>query len=176
MFNREYSDKEVKEILSSITVIIDSREQVNSHIKLWLKSKKISFAIQKLDFADYSFFVPKNIDLGIEENIYFTNELSVERKASLEELSGNFSVDRERLAREFERHIGHMILMIEDSDYKDIINNNYKTKYPSQSYIGSLHSFSLRYDVPFIFVSKENSAHFIYYTFYYWLRNKLLKK
>lgn len=162
--------------MSSIVILVDSREQVNSHIKLWLKSHKINFVVQKLDFADYSFYIPKNIDFEIEEDIYFTNEISVERKANLEELSGNFSTDRERLAREFERHEGHMILMIEDSGYKDIINNNYKSKYPPQSYIGSLHSFSLRYDVPFIFVSKENSAHFIYYTFYYWLRNKLLNK
>ena len=169
----KYTDSEMKELLSSIVVIIDTREKANKHIIDWFTEKKIHYIIKKLDHADYSFYLPQNINLGIERDMYFTNEISVERKGSLEELAGNFSKDRDRIEDEFLRHKGELTLLIEDGNYKDIWENNYKTKLSNKSYIGTLHSFSDRYKTPFIFVDKEHSARFIYFKFYYFLRNIL---
>ena len=85
-FSRAYKDKEIKQILNSITVLVDSREKVNSHIKMWLKSNKIKYIDYTLSFGDYSFMIPKNESLDILEDLYFTYEIAIERKAHAEEM------------------------------------------------------------------------------------------
>jgi ERCC4-type nuclease len=172
-FNREYKDKEIKQIISSMVVLIDSREKVNSHIKMWLKSNKIGYMDYTLGFGDYSFMILKNESLDILENTYFTDEIVVERKANAEEISGNFAQNRERFKREFERSNGVLRLLIEDTNYADICEGKYKTKFPKESFVGSLHSFQEQYNCPFFFTDKEHSGKYIYNTFYYYLRNKL---
>lgn len=169
----KYTETEIKEILSSICIIVDSREQKNNYIIKWFEEKKIPYINKKLDSGDYSFYVPKNEKLSIHRDIYFDNEICIERKGSLDELAGNFTNDRNRIENEFIRHQGKMILLIEDCLYEDIYNQNYKSKYAPQSFIATLHSFSDRYNIPFNFISKEYAARFIYFTFYYFLRNKI---
>jgi hypothetical protein len=172
-----YSDKELKTILKSMVMIIDSNEQVFEHISDWFTAKKIPFVIQNMDFADYSFYLPANPELGIVRDLYFTDKITIERKKHLTELSGNFAQERTRIENEFIRHRGKMILMIEGADYTDIIKHNYQTEYKPESFLATLHSFCDRYDVPFYFMKdKTFSGQFIYYTFYYWLRNYLLHK
>ena len=173
----KYTDKELKTLLKSMVMIIDSNEQVFEHISDWFTAKKIPFVIQNMDFADYSFYLPANPELGIVRDLYFTNKITIERKKNLVELSGNFTNDRLRIESEFIRHKGKMILLIEDAEYLDIIKHNYRTEYKPESFLATLHSFSERYDIPFTFM-KDNkcSGQFIYYTFYYWLRNYLLHK
>lgn len=171
----KYTDKEIKILLKSMIILVDSREQENSHITKWFDSKKISYRVEKLETADYSFLLPSNQDLGIQRDLYFTDKIKIERKASLEELSGNFTNDRLRIESEFIRNKGKCTLLIENASYDDIINHKYNTKYEPSSFIGTLHSFSERYNIPFIFM-KDNkySAQYIYYTFYYYLRGYLL--
>lgn len=173
----KYTDKEVKELLKSMTILVDTREQNWLHITKYFDEKKIPYRVEKLETADYSFLIPANSELGIPRDLYFTDEIKIERKASLEELSGNFTNDRLRIESEFIRNKGKCTLLIENAEYSDIIAHNYQTKYEPSSFIGTLHSFSDRYNVPFVFI-KDNkcSAQFIYYTFHYHLRNYLMNK
>lgn len=173
----KFTDKELKILLKSIIIITDTREQENSHILRWFDEKKIPYSTQKMEYGDYSFMLPANPELVIVRDLYFTGKVSIERKASLEELSGNFTNDRLRIESEFIRHKGKMLLLIENADYMDIINHNYRTEYKPVSFLATLHSFSERYDIPFTFM-KDNkcSGQFIYFTFYYWLRNYLLNR
>ena len=172
-----YTDKELQTLLKSIVVIQDSREQQADHIASWFTEKKIPYVTQKIESADYSFYLPANPELGIVKDLYFTDKISVERKGDLTELSGNFTNDRLRIESEFIRHKGKMLLLIEDADYTDIIKHNYRTEYKPESFLATLHSFSERYDIPFTFMKdKKCSGQFIYFTFYYWLRNFLLHK
>ncbi len=172
-----YTDKELRALLKSINIIVDSREQDNSHIIQWLIEKKIPYTTQKIESGDYSFYLPANPDLGIVRDLYFTDKISIERKGSLVELSGNFTNDRLRIESEFIRHKGKMILLIEDAEYTDILKHNYRTEYKPESFLATLHSFSERYDIPFTFMKdKKCSGQFIYFTFYYFLRNFLLHK
>lgn len=172
-FNREYKDKEIKQILNSIVILIDKREKVNSHLKLYFKHNKINYIDFTLSFGDYSFMIPKNESLDILEDLYFTDEIAIERKAHAEEISGNFTQGRERFKREFERSNGVLRLLIEDTNYADICEGKYKTEFPKESFVGSLHSFQEQYNCPFFFTDKEHSGKYIYNTFYYYLRNKL---
>jgi len=107
--------------------------------------------------------------------VYFNNEIVIERKASLNELSGNLTQDRTRFENELIRASNNkLILMIESADgYKDIINHKYRTEYNPKSFVASLHSFRYRYNFDLIFIDPKAAGNFIFYSFYYYLREKL---
>lgn len=173
----KYTKKELEMLLKTMTIIIDSNEQVFNHISDWFDKKKIPYVIQNLDFCDYSFYLPANPEMGIMRDIYFDKKISIERKRNLEEISTNFGDKRTQFENEFIRSTGNVFLLIENAAYEDIINKNYTTKLTPQSFIGSLHAFADRYNFSINFI-KDNkySAQFIYYTFYYHLRNYLMNK
>jgi ERCC4-type nuclease len=175
--NFQYSETELKKLLKSIVILYDTREHEgkNDHILSWFDDNKINYAKSKLPYGDYGFMLPKNDELGIIRDTYYTSQFCIERKANIDEIIGNFANDRDRIEDEFLRHQGKMILLIEDGNYADIRNGNYKSKYNSKSAIGTLHSFSVKYDVPFVFIKKEDSGCFIYCTFYYYLRSLISK-
>lgn len=166
-----YTDAEIKEILESITIICDTREKVSKHILNYFDKKKIAYVIKKLDYGDYSFYVPKNENLGIMKNISFKDEIAIERKANLEELSGNLAQQRDRFEKELSTYKGKLHLLIENASYHDICEGNYNTDYNKKSYLGSLHSFSNKYAFDIMFMpNNQYSGVFIYYTFCYFLR------
>jgi ERCC4-type nuclease len=171
----KYTEKELKALLKSIVILVDTKEKVNEHLIKWFDDNKIAHEKKSLGHGDYSFFLPKCEELGILRDIYFVDEISVERKNSADELVGNFSADRNRIEDEFLRHKGKMTLVIETSAYKDIKEGNYRSTYLSKSAIGTLHSFSEKYNVDFIFLDKEYTACYIYCKFYYYLKSLFLK-
>lgn len=167
----KYTDKEQKELLDSMVILVDSREKSNQHILNFFDSKKIPYKIMGLAQGDYSFYVPANPELNIDRDIYFDKDIVIERKSGLEELSGNFTNDRDRIKTEFAQFKGEMQLLIEKSTYGDLVEGNYNTKYNKASYIASLHSMSCEYKIPFIFLGAEYSGIYIYTHLRYWLRN-----
>lgn len=171
----KYTETELKKILKSICILCDTREKENSHIIQWFDDNEIKHDKVKLPCGDYSFMLPKNEEFGIVRDTYYMDQISIERKGSIDELIGNFATDRDRIEDEFLRHKGKMTLLIEGGTYNDIRNGNYRSKYNSKSAIGTLHTFSERYNVPFIFLNKEDSGCFIYCSFYYFLRSLILK-
>lgn len=124
-----YTDKELKTLLDSLTVVVDTRENQWSNIKEYFYDKKIPYIIKKLDFGDYSCFLPANLELGITRDLYF--DCVIEKKAHLEEISGNLTTDRTRIENEFIRgKDSRFILMIEKKENKpamDLINLLVKT-------------------------------------------------
>lgn len=167
----KYTDKEQKELLDSMIVLVDSREKNNQHILDYFSSKKKQYKVMGLSQGDYSFYIPANPKLNIDRDIYFDKEVVVERKSGLQELSGNFTNDRDRIKTEFAKFKGDMQLLIETSTYKDLAEGNYNTKYNKTSFQASLHSMSWEYRIPFIFLDKEYSGEYIYMHLRYWLRN-----
>lgn len=169
---RKYTDKEIDILLKSMVVLIDNREKVNEHITSWLDKKKVPYSKTTLPSFDYSFMLPKNEDLGITHDQLFINDCSIERKNSLEELSGNFSQGRVAFNDEFSRsRCTRKCLLIEGASYQDIVDGNYKTQYNSKSFLGSLHSFETKYDLHVRFMpNKQYSATYILATFQYYLR------
>ena len=160
--------------MRSIIILVDSREQSWSHISKYFDEKKIPYKVKKLNYADFSYYIPKNDELNIPRDMYMDQIVAIERKGSLEELSGNFSNDRDRFEKELSLYKGKMHLLIENSSYDDIYSNNYKTQYNKKSYMGSLHSFALRYDLSIMFMPKnECSGVYIFCVCYYHLKNLL---
>ena len=175
MIPYKYTTNEQNEIMKSMTVLIDTREKKNEHITKYFNNKQISYSFRKLDFGDYSFMLPANKELGINRDIYFSNSISVERKAGLNELSNNFTHKRAQFENELIRaRDSKLILLVEDQEgYKNILSHNYRTKYKPKSFIASLATFQARYNLDIRFMSKELSGNFIYYTLRYWCREYL---
>lgn len=167
----KYSEEELKQILDSIVIVIDTREKSNAHIISYLDSKGIKYINKKLDFGDYTAMIPANMQLGISRDMYFNNLVCIERKGSLEELSGNFTKDRSRIEEEFQRHRGKMILLVEGANYEDILFHRYDTKYDPKSFIATLNAFIARYNLSNSFIKdKKCTGNYIYNTLYYHVR------
>lgn len=170
-----YTEKEKKDILKSITILIDTKEEEFSHIKNYFEKKKILFQRKNLDVGDYSAMI-NNPVLG-ERPVYFDKEIIIERKGSLIELAGNLSNGRTQFENEMLRgiNIKKTLLIENENGYNDIKNGEYMlySKYNSKSYIATLFSMKAKYDLDFHFISKENSGEYIYYMMYYYIRKIL---
>lgn len=168
-----YTDKELKTLLKSITIVVDTRENANSHILQYFTAKKIPYITHKLDFSDYTCFIPANTELGIIRDTYM--DCYIERKNGLEEISSCFTTSRDRLESEFLRAKGkHLILMIEESaGLEKIIEHKYNTEYNEKSFLASLFSFGHRYGIDTHFIDKKYAGMFIYMQMYYAVREFL---
>lgn len=168
-----YTETEQKEILSSMVILVDSREKENSHITEYFDKHKIPYKKKALSNADYSFYLPANEKLSIPRDLYYNGEIIIERKRNLEELSGNFCQTRTRFEEEFATCTAKKkYLLVENANYQDVVNGNYDTKYNSKSFLGTLHSFNHKYDLQIMFLPDDSySPIYIYGVFQYYLRN-----
>lgn len=80
-----------KDFVKKVTILIDSREKENQHIKDALDQLGIKYEVRKLDFADYSFMI---------DGRDFSQTCVIERKANVDEFYGNIMHDRERIEKE----------------------------------------------------------------------------
>ena len=172
----KFTEKEIKEIVDSMVILIDTREHEgkNEHILSYFDNKNISYKKKKLDFGDYSFMIPKNEDLNIPRDLMFYNKCVIERKASLEELSSNLTKERDRLEKELALAPKTRVMIIEGGSYKDMASGNYNTQYNAKSYWATYHSFWHRYNTPILFMPDRNyTGLFIRGYFTYYLKNYL---
>lgn len=170
----KYTERELEELLKSIIVITDTREQANGHIISYLEGQGIAHKAEALKCGDYSCILPANQELGIMRDTYFNNIITIERKGSLEELAGNFTKERSRIESEFLRAKGKIILMIEGATYGDILHHRYKSKYSPQAFIGTLKAFEARYGINTAFIDKKYAGNFLYYTLKHYVREALI--
>lgn len=174
MLRTMFSDYTIeKYILKKAIVLVDTREKENGnpHILEWFRKKEIPFEERQLPFGDYGLYIPKNPEYGIGEDLLL--DYTVERKGSLEELSGNFTADRTRLENEFIRCEGKMDLVVEGGSLSKILSGQYNTKYDRHAYLAGLFTFHHRYGIGINFVEKEFSPQVIYALLYYRLRNEI---
>ena len=133
----KYTEAEEKELLSSIVILVDTKEKVNNHITDYFDAHGIPYKKKALQNGDYSFYVPKNEKLSIMRDTYFNDEIFIERKANLEELSANLSAERARFEKEMATaKAKKKYLLIENAGYEDVVNGNYDTQYNKKSYLG----------------------------------------
>ena len=171
----KYTETEEKQLLSSIVILVDTREKVNNHIIEYFDKYNIPYKKKAMAHGDYSFYVPKNDALSVTRDTYFDNEIFIERKASLDELSNNLSNERANFEEEFAiAKAKTKYLLVENANYQDVVTGNYKTQYNKKSFIGSLHSFNHKYNLQIVFMPDHAfSPIFIYGTMQYYLRNQI---
>lgn len=157
-----------------MVILIDSREKKNQHILEYLKKQGIPYQITKLDFGDYSFMIPAS---AAGTALYFHQDICVERKATLEELSGNFAQKRQQFETEFLKagNCGaKLYLMVEDpGGYMSIIHHTYKTELSPIAYMASLKTWESRFGCHVQFIDRQYSGYFIVSTFQYFAREAL---
>lgn len=170
----KYTEKEQKQLLDSLKILIDTREKENknNHIIDFFDKNKIPWEYRTLTHGDYSFEIPKNDILNIPRNLLFTNKVCIERKASLSEWANNLVQDRQGVKKKFALAPMNTLLLIENATYEDMILGNYYGNYSPKSYSASFHSIWNEFDIPIILMNnKTYTGMFIYGHFKYYLRN-----
>lgn len=177
-----FTDAEIKKLLKNLVIVVDTREQVNKHILDYFDLKKKRYIVQKLDQGDYSAYIESNEEtkiLGVNRDWYFSDEIAVERKGSVDELIGNF-VDRDRLENEFlrlDKYNTKTVFIIEDKNgYEKILKGDYRSKYRPASAIGTMETFIARYGLNLQFIDKKYSGFKIHQTLHYHIREILKNK
>lgn len=167
-----YTEKEIKTLLDSMIIQIDTREQQNSHITDYLDKKQVQYAVKKLNFGDYSCYLPKNEQLGIMRDMYFP--MVIERKNSIDELAATIK-ERTRFENELIRsQRSNFLLLVEDAaGYENIIRGNYRSEYNPKALLASLKAFESRYGFQTVFIGRELTGNYIFHHFYYALREML---
>lgn len=169
----KYSDKDIKQMIKQLTILIDSREKQNGHITDYLTKNHIPYETTTLSYGDYSCKIP----VSTGESIHFHDSIVIERKNSLEELSGNLTRDRERFEKEFLKagNDGAKIyLMVEDEGgYSSIINHSYKTEFKPNAYMASLKTWESRFNCNVQFINKQYAGFFILSTLKYFVKESL---
>ena len=155
-----------------MVILVDTREKKIDHITDYFDKAKISYKSKALPYGDYSFMIPKNEALSIPRDLVFHNNIIIERKGSLEELSGNLTKERDRLEKELALAPPHKVMIVENANYSDVVTGNYDTKYNNKSYWASIHSLWHKYNVPIIFMPDNSyTGFFIRGYFEYYLKN-----
>lgn len=170
-----FTDTEIKKLMGSMVILVDTREQENTHILSYFDQKKIPYESKKLDFGDYSVRLPHNEEFGLFRDLYFADSVVVERKGSLSELAGNLTKDRTRFESELLRAKGtNMSLLVENANYSDLVMGRYRSDYNAKSFVATLATYSARYGLDVAFVDKEFAGNWIYHRLYYAVREELL--
>lgn len=162
-----YTEKERKEKLSRMSIIVDTREQVNYNVLGYLQEKGVTRTERKLDVGDYSFEI---------DGITFEDSVVIERKANLDEIAGNFTVNRARFENEFLRAKAHgtkVFLLIEKASWQDIKAHNYRSQMKPAALMGSLLSWQVKYNITVLFCLPELAGELITSTLYYWAKEQL---
>lgn len=174
MIRYAYTEKEIKQILDSITIVVDTREKMNSHVLEYFKAKKIPFVIKGMRTGDYGCYIPRNEELGIPRDIYLRD--CIERKNGIDELVGNLSKDkRSAFENELIRGSGYPFTLVceDDNGYGNILSGNYRSEYDPKALLGSLKTFEARYNFSIVYLNPKYTGNYIYYSFYYACREYL---
>lgn len=85
-----FNAKEEKAILKKLVMLVDTREQANIHIIEFFTKNKIAWQPLKLEYGDYSCYLPLGSFEGQQRDIYFTDDIVIERKFCIDEIAMNF--------------------------------------------------------------------------------------
>lgn len=161
---------EVKNCLDSFRILVDTAEQPTDEYKRRCDSFGCPYIRQNLDFGDYTYdFMLPNGKWLHEGERAVKGDSVIERKMSLEELSGNLCQNWDRFCREFDRAAEHgssVYLLVENATWMKIISGKYKTRFNSKAYLHRLLKLIGKYQIKPIFVSKELSGQMIYEILY----------
>lgn len=132
--------------------IFDTREKKNGHIKRYFDDHRIAYRVEKLDAGDYM------LDGG---------SVTVDRKASIEEISGNLTnpADKVRFWNEVRlaRQMGlRLVVLVETNKCKKVSDlAAWRSKYSpvrGQVLIREMNRLRLAYGVQFVFCPKVSTA------------------
>lgn len=167
--------------MEKVTVLVDTREQVNDHITKQFDAWGVKYESRKLDYGDYTFIYDAVSD--------FSKSCVIERKANVDELYNNVVQDRGRIEKEMyaaSNQAKELILIVESvaswDDLKNYVVPDWQMQRDSQrknAEIGKVVYATLRswergnryrFKVEFS-ADKANTAAKMLELFYYYWRN-----
>lgn len=175
----DYTGAQVRGLLKQMQVVGDTREQVCGHVERALAALGCPLVRGKLEQGDYTALLPISAFPGFETMGGFTSladEVVIERKANLDEIAGNFTVDRPRFEREFLRAKAagvKVFLLIENASWQAVWSHDYHSRLAPKALAASLMSWQAKYNVTVNFCRPEETGKLIYGILYYWLRCRL---
>ena len=113
--------------------------------------------------GDYSYYIKPNeyVPYGFNAENIFT----IDRKQDVDEIVGNLIQDRERLEKElmrgYSKRMRFYLLMEENSLLDRLISGDYRSKANVDSVVNSLLTFTDRYNIIPMQISKKNSPKYI---------------
>lgn len=164
---------EIDEVLSSMKLAVDTREQPTDRLRQRLESSGLPWKRMKLNAGDYSCLFTMN---GEEHD--FSNRVAIERKMNIDELAMCFGKERKRFAREFERakEAGTRIyLIVENGSWEHLYNHSYRSQLPPKTLIASINAFRARYGMELDFCKEETTGKMMRDILRYELREFLLR-
>lgn len=177
--NYQFKTGELKEMLKKMEIIIDTRENQNSHITDFFDKKKIPYRVAKLNFGDYSCLIPKGSFEGQQREIYFDRDIVIERKNGIDELCGNLKDDTrilKELAHLNKYDIKYYVFLEDKRFDSNVRSGNYRSEYQPKSLYARLKTIEARYNTIIRPIDKAYMGSEIYNTFYYYVREILKNK
>lgn len=166
---REYSIFEINQMLESMTILVDTREQDTSAFRRRMERIGRPYERQKLDFGDYSCAVTDPDG----NRVCLDHLFAVERKMSLDELCTCFTRERKRFEREFLRAKeagGRLILLVENASLDKALAGQYRSQMHPDALLASLFAWSARYQAPVHFCTAQNSGAMLFRILRYHLK------
>ncbi len=168
---------EQQEVLRSMEILVDSREQPTQRAKKRYERFGCPHRRCTLSYGDYSY----NAVLPNGKRIYDTSatvspSCVIERKMSLDELAACFCKGRKRFVKEFERAEecnARVFLIVENANWENLLNGKYQTKMNVKAFSASLVAFMIRYNLNLIFCKEETSGDLIREILYRDLKERL---
>lgn len=156
--------KEVRAVLDTMTVLVDTREQDTERFRHRLRDLPVQRAA--LDYGDYTYnaLLPSGAWIHDLSAGRIYPAVSIERKMDLDELAQCFTTSRQRFEAEFRRaqyHGAHMWLLLENSTWTGILEQRYRTQMSVNSYMGSLMAMMTRYGAQVIMCQEWDSGEMI---------------
>ena len=145
---------DLEKTLSTMVILVDSREHPTAEAKKRWESFGVPYRIQALKSGDYTseFILPNGETFSLE------NICVIERKMSIWELCGNFCQNRARFIREFDRikEAGaKAYVVVEGASWEAIYNHRYHSKMAPQALVASLTAWMARYNAHIVFCRSE---------------------
>ena len=174
----EYAPLEVDKMLSSMVILVDTREHPGREFEKRSEGFCYPFERVKLDFGDYSCAFTDIY--GKRQSL--EHFVAIERKMDANELGLCFGRERERFQKEFERarDIGaRLYLIIEDESWEKIYAGRYgsgekfRCKLNPKAMTSSLHAWTTRYNLQLRFCKKETTGKLIRDILFYELKELL---
>lgn len=148
---------EIDDVMKTFTIYVDSLEKPTERSRLRYKQFGCPYKTQRLNFGDYGAVV------YLPNGSLYEIPAKIERKANWTEICGNFTHERDRFVREFERAKDanqKIILLIEDTLEKAYAGK-YRSQMLPQALVASLFTWLARYDCQLILCKSELSGRVI---------------
>lgn len=167
------------EMLESMTILVDTREQATDRAKRRYQNFGCPYQRATLSYGDYCYNAKLPSGQWLyEEGQVVAAPVVIERKMNLDELATCFTRSRDRFEREFQRaknNDAKVFLLVENSSWENLLAGKYRSKFNSNAYLASLCAWIVRYDLQLIFCKEETSGRIIKEILYRDLKERIVR-